>query len=263
MIFLYLNDEETLRKEGTQTDPYQVFRRLVARGDLGPDFESNLRVWQQVHEPRRHSLPSLVGLGKFTCVPGRSWTGGARPGGVWGVPKTIKNFLIPTQIRNGSSEVGRLWWTRPRSSPTWSGSGRRWRGWGKPPERGTAHAACGPADATSAGERVRGGGNTWTRMSWARGRRRSATATRRARGAVASFRVRKPSLRNRKTWRLRTRNSSSSATSVVRSWPRARTWSRWSKFLLPGGRIGVHGRSAGRGSLVGHFPVGRRGAVRP
>ncbi|MBI2940289.1 MAG: hypothetical protein HYY04_07585 [Chloroflexi bacterium] len=39
---------------------------------------------------------NVVGLGKFTCVPGRSRKGGARPGGVWGVPKTIKNFLIPT-----------------------------------------------------------------------------------------------------------------------------------------------------------------------
>ncbi|MBI2940903.1 MAG: PIN domain-containing protein [Chloroflexi bacterium] len=47
-----------------------------------------------------------LGLGKFTCVSGRSRKGGARPGGVWGVPKTIKNFLIPTELLVGVHRAG-------------------------------------------------------------------------------------------------------------------------------------------------------------
>ncbi|MCL5957968.1 MAG: type II toxin-antitoxin system YhaV family toxin [Chloroflexi bacterium] len=41
IIFLYPNDPATLRKAGAKNDPYAVFRRLVARGEIGPDFESN------------------------------------------------------------------------------------------------------------------------------------------------------------------------------------------------------------------------------
>ena len=49
VIFLYLNDETTLRKEGARTDPYVVFKQMVARGDIGPDFEANLQAWQRAH----------------------------------------------------------------------------------------------------------------------------------------------------------------------------------------------------------------------
>ena len=49
IIFLYLNDEATLRKAGAKTDPYAIFRQLVARGELGADFASNLRAWRQAH----------------------------------------------------------------------------------------------------------------------------------------------------------------------------------------------------------------------
>nr|MDQ3328564.1 type II toxin-antitoxin system YhaV family toxin [Chloroflexota bacterium] len=47
IIYLYLNDAATLRTEGARTDPYVRFRRLIDRGSIGPDFESNLRAWQQ------------------------------------------------------------------------------------------------------------------------------------------------------------------------------------------------------------------------
>ncbi len=47
IIFLYLNDETTLRKAGARTDPYVSFQRLVARGEIGPDFAANLRAWQR------------------------------------------------------------------------------------------------------------------------------------------------------------------------------------------------------------------------
>jgi toxin YhaV len=42
IIFLYLNDDSTLRKEGDKNDPYEVFERMVRRGEIGPDFESNV-----------------------------------------------------------------------------------------------------------------------------------------------------------------------------------------------------------------------------
>jgi len=47
IIFLYLNDEETLRKEGAGSDPYAVFARLVARGEIGADFAANLASWRR------------------------------------------------------------------------------------------------------------------------------------------------------------------------------------------------------------------------
>lgn len=47
VIFLYLNDETTLRKEGAKTDPYEVFRGLVRRGEIGPEFASNRAAWER------------------------------------------------------------------------------------------------------------------------------------------------------------------------------------------------------------------------
>jgi len=41
IIFLYLNDETTLRKSGSKSDPYAVFRRLARQGRLGTDFAAN------------------------------------------------------------------------------------------------------------------------------------------------------------------------------------------------------------------------------
>lgn len=50
IVFLYFNDESTLRKEESKADPYVVFRDLVRRGEIGPDFVSNLRVWAEAHQ---------------------------------------------------------------------------------------------------------------------------------------------------------------------------------------------------------------------
>ena len=49
IVFLYLNDESTPQKEGASTDPYEVFSRLVARGEIGVDFASNLRAWRTTY----------------------------------------------------------------------------------------------------------------------------------------------------------------------------------------------------------------------
>jgi len=47
IVFLYINDETTLRKEGAKSDPYAVFERLVARGEIGVDFEENYEAWKR------------------------------------------------------------------------------------------------------------------------------------------------------------------------------------------------------------------------
>ncbi|MGH2458775.1 MAG: type II toxin-antitoxin system YhaV family toxin [Chloroflexota bacterium] len=47
IIFLYLNDDATLRKEGADTDPYAVFRQMIDRGAVGDDFDANLERWKQ------------------------------------------------------------------------------------------------------------------------------------------------------------------------------------------------------------------------
>jgi toxin YhaV len=52
IIFLFLNDESTLRKEGAKTDPYEVFRELIDHGEIGGDFEANLRAWERSHPER-------------------------------------------------------------------------------------------------------------------------------------------------------------------------------------------------------------------
>jgi toxin YhaV len=33
VIYAWLNDEDTLRKEGSRTDVYEVFKRMLERGD--------------------------------------------------------------------------------------------------------------------------------------------------------------------------------------------------------------------------------------
>jgi toxin YhaV len=47
IIFLYLNDNVTLRKDGASIDPYRVFAGLVSRGTIGDDYETNRRVWER------------------------------------------------------------------------------------------------------------------------------------------------------------------------------------------------------------------------
>jgi toxin YhaV len=48
IIFLYMNDSASLRKEGDRSDPYNLFSGMVRRGEIGEDFEENYRRWQKV-----------------------------------------------------------------------------------------------------------------------------------------------------------------------------------------------------------------------
>ncbi|MBU1122244.1 MAG: type II toxin-antitoxin system YhaV family toxin [Candidatus Omnitrophota bacterium] len=46
ILYLYLNDEKHLRKEGSKTDPYEVFKKLAAKKYFSPDpTNSKIRNW--------------------------------------------------------------------------------------------------------------------------------------------------------------------------------------------------------------------------
>jgi toxin YhaV len=45
IILLYLNDADTLRKRGAGSDPYEIFKRMVRRGEVGSDFDANWKAW--------------------------------------------------------------------------------------------------------------------------------------------------------------------------------------------------------------------------
>lgn len=47
IIFLYLNDSASLRKEGDRSDPYRLFSSMVRRGEIGADFEDNYQRWRK------------------------------------------------------------------------------------------------------------------------------------------------------------------------------------------------------------------------
>ena len=49
IMFLYLNDEATKRKAGSKNDPYEVFQRLVTSGEIGQDYDANVRAWLEQH----------------------------------------------------------------------------------------------------------------------------------------------------------------------------------------------------------------------
>lgn len=57
IIILYLNDQATLRKEGAHSDPYERFKSLVKRGEVGADFGENFTAWQRAQERERGTSP--------------------------------------------------------------------------------------------------------------------------------------------------------------------------------------------------------------
>lgn len=60
IIFLYLNETATLRKEGARTDPYVVFKRMVDRGEIGSDFDANRTAWEREHSHEKRNQPTTV-----------------------------------------------------------------------------------------------------------------------------------------------------------------------------------------------------------
>jgi toxin YhaV len=46
IIFLFLNDDTTLRQQGARSDPYAVFSRLVERREVGADFAAAYEAWK-------------------------------------------------------------------------------------------------------------------------------------------------------------------------------------------------------------------------
>lgn len=43
IVYAWLNDESTLRKEGAKTDVYEVFKRMLRRGDVPDSFAELLK----------------------------------------------------------------------------------------------------------------------------------------------------------------------------------------------------------------------------
>ena len=68
IIPLYLNDIDTLRKRGAGSDPYQIFKRMLHRGEVGSDFEANWKQWLAANRELaiKHGL---VGTPKKTAKP--------------------------------------------------------------------------------------------------------------------------------------------------------------------------------------------------
>ena len=43
IVYVWFNDEDTLRKAGSKSDVYESFRRMLARGEVPGDIEDLLR----------------------------------------------------------------------------------------------------------------------------------------------------------------------------------------------------------------------------
>jgi len=43
IVFVWFNDEDTLRKAGSKTDVYEAFRRMLARGEVPDGIEALLK----------------------------------------------------------------------------------------------------------------------------------------------------------------------------------------------------------------------------
>jgi toxin YhaV len=76
IIFLYLNDETTLRKAGASTDPYEVFRRLLQQGRIGANFEANYRTWLDANPGQRDEITAEVGPPATGSEPSARRAGG-------------------------------------------------------------------------------------------------------------------------------------------------------------------------------------------
>ena len=49
ILYLYLNDERHLRKEGDRNDPYEVFKKFITQGVFSHDPE-NQKIQEWIHE---------------------------------------------------------------------------------------------------------------------------------------------------------------------------------------------------------------------
>jgi len=81
IIPLYLNDADTLRKSGARSDPYEIFKRMVRRGEVGSDFEANWMEWVSANR----ELAIKYGLARTTEKAARSAPKGVRNGSGKGV----------------------------------------------------------------------------------------------------------------------------------------------------------------------------------
>ena len=48
IVYVWLNDENTLRKAGARTEPYAIFAAMLARGAVPDDFDALVRASQRM-----------------------------------------------------------------------------------------------------------------------------------------------------------------------------------------------------------------------
>jgi len=68
IIYAWVNDEGTLRKAGSATDPYTVFRKMLLAGDPPHDWDKLMQACRgELPEPERQALDAI--LGPVTAAP--------------------------------------------------------------------------------------------------------------------------------------------------------------------------------------------------
>ncbi len=54
ILYLYLNDKDSLRKEGGKSDPYEQFRAFVRQGKVAHNpLDSRIQMWIRNYDPTR------------------------------------------------------------------------------------------------------------------------------------------------------------------------------------------------------------------
>ena len=59
IVYVWVNDESTLRKAGSKTDPYAVFKSMLAAGDPPGSLETLLKRAKEVRKPPQGVKPQI------------------------------------------------------------------------------------------------------------------------------------------------------------------------------------------------------------
>jgi toxin YhaV len=59
IVYVWVNDELTLRKAGSKTDPYAVFKSMLAAGDPPGSLEALLKRAKEVRKPAQGAKPRI------------------------------------------------------------------------------------------------------------------------------------------------------------------------------------------------------------
>jgi len=59
IVYVWVNDESTLRKAGSKTDPYAIFKSMLAAGDPPGSLEALLKRAKEVRKPAQGAKPRI------------------------------------------------------------------------------------------------------------------------------------------------------------------------------------------------------------